>query len=713
MRNLTGQVVDAGFNFVSGLQSGKEGAELYAEAAVKAAKATGEVYKSAGDVVTGLGSMVELLSWFVPGGAIVKGLRIFGALLMGAGFGLKEFGPMISDASAKIAETFGKELANTKTAFMDANKAGMNLTDGMTQLRNMSVQAGYELTTFTRIVKDNQDNLSHMGLGVTRSSKLFSELSKGLLDSKISNNLYNLGYGMKEQGDLMLFTMNQMTAAGKTEAEIRNGINESTLAYGKSLKIIADITGKDAKKQLERAAEEAMDATVYSKVFTKFGADGVEKMEAQFALMTEQDKKAYKQRIALDGRAYTDLGTHLRNQASGGAIDKAAAGFYRDLGNANKTIKKGYQDEVVQVIGDTVAAVTSRQSLERASKLAGAASVKGGVAQDAMAGTTEYIKLGKQLKDGKVGKEIVDNVNKTAKSMDPLTKSVNVMDAEVRKAGAAFTDITTKPLKDFSAGLVTSGQYLEGFAETLEKMGIKKKTTGGATLPSTAESRAADNQAVMEGATSGKGVVGKLKSWMGAVGAGMSNASDLGTTVPGSAGADLIKFGGGTGDRAHFDALSEPVKKNFIAMIQEYGKPVQVNSAFRSFEEQIAVDSGGRPKAAPGHSMHNNGNALDLNSTDTAALKAAGLLSKYGFQGIDNDPPHIQMAAKDVGGSLLAGETAMVGERGPEIVQGPGSVTSTATTSKIFNEMNKHLLDLVKLTKEHKYTSEKMLRASA
>jgi hypothetical protein len=93
-----------------------------------------------------------------------------------------------------------------------------------------------------------------------------------------------------------------------------------------------------------------------------------------------------------------------------------------------------------------------------------------------------------------------------------------------------------------------------------------------------------------------------------------------------------------------------------------------------------------------------------------AELKNTGMLTKYGFSPMDRDPPHIQML--DKGGVIEGAETAIVGENGPEIVHG-GSVTSTASTSKIFDQMNIHLAELVRLTKTQNNTSEKILRVSA
>jgi Flp pilus assembly secretin CpaC len=90
-------------------------------------------------------------------------------------------------------------------------------------------------------------------------------------------------------------------------------------------------------------------------------------------------------------------------------------------------------------------------------------------------------------------------------------------------------------------------------------------------------------------------------------------------------------------------------------MAQEYnnltGKKLQVNSAFRSPEEQANVNSGTNPKAAPGMSLHQMGRALDIQSGQVADLAANGLLSKFGFNQLAGDPPHISMA----NGGILSG----------------------------------------------------------
>jgi hypothetical protein len=73
------------------------------------------------------------------------------------------------------------------------------------------------------------------------------------------------------------------------------------------------------------------------------------------------------------------------------------------------------------------------------------------------------------------------------------------------------------------------------------------------------------------------------------------------------------------------------------------------------------------------------------------------------------DHIHAQLAN---GGNLGAGQTAIVGEKGPEIIHGPGSVTSTAATSKIFGEMLDRLEEMVDVLKDNRDYSEKILHAT-
>ena len=133
---------------------------------------------------------------------------------------------------------------------------------------------------------------------------------------------------------------------------------------------------------------------------------------------------------------------------------------------------------------------------------------------------------------------------------------------------------------------------------------------------------------------------------------------------------DYIKFTGGTGTKEHFAKLLDPVQQNFAQMAEDYmtltGKRLQVNSAYRSPEEQAKVDSGSNPKALPGHSKHQQGRAIDINSSQVEDLKRSGLLQEFGFSPLQGDPPHIFMKDGGIVKASEGGTPAVIGEGGQD-----------------------------------------------
>jgi len=171
-------------------------------------------------------------------------------------------------------------------------------------------------------------------------------------------------------------------------------------------------------------------------------------------------------------------------------------------------------------------------------------------------------------------------------------------------------------------------------------------------------------------------VFGQLAGKEGQIGGGTTLLNKIGiggaaapvvppVTPPAGAGAanvdSLINFTGGTGSKTHFQQLNPTVLNSFVQMASAYfnstGKKLQVNSAYRSVEEQAKVNSGTNPKAAPGRSLHNVGKAVDINSNQVSDLQSMGLLGQYGFSTLNGDPPHIQMPSAATGG-ILSGPTS-------------------------------------------------------
>jgi hypothetical protein len=145
--------------------------------------------------------------------------------------------------------------------------------------------------------------------------------------------------------------------------------------------------------------------------------------------------------------------------------------------------------------------------------------------------------------------------------------------------------------------------------------------------------------------------------------------AELKTSAVGGAGAnakpeDVLEFSGASGSRENFDGLSGDMKGALLSAGQQYfeqtGQKLKMNSGFRSPEKQKemykktveagtpGVGEGGMPVAQPGSSLHETGQAVDIqNYMDpkaVAALNSAGLR-----QTVPKDPVHFQLQAADGG----------------------------------------------------------------
>ena len=128
---------------------------------------------------------------------------------------------------------------------------------------------------------------------------------------------------------------------------------------------------------------------------------------------------------------------------------------------------------------------------------------------------------------------------------------------------------------------------------------------------------------------------------------------------------DVLEFSGASGSRENFDGLGADMKGALLSAGQQYfeqtKQKLKMNSGFRSPEDQQrlyqkTVDAGspgrdpatGMPVAQPGSSLHETGQAVDIqNYTDPKALSA---LNSAGLrQTVPKDPVHFQLQAADGG----------------------------------------------------------------
>lgn len=143
------------------------------------------------------------------------------------------------------------------------------------------------------------------------------------------------------------------------------------------------------------------------------------------------------------------------------------------------------------------------------------------------------------------------------------------------------------------------------------------------------------------------------------------------------------------------DGVNPAVQSNFTAMVADYKanggkKTINLNSGFRSKEEQAKLYAANPSKAAPpGRSAHGTGLAIDINSAEANDLDSKGLLSKYGFaRPVKGEAWHLQAAGTAASlaksGAISADSSAdQPATRPKSLVSGKGSSESASPITEM------------------------------
>ena len=723
-------MADGAMSFVKGLQSNMSGVELGTQAAINSAKAFYKTGDAVGEFGNTVGVAVSLM-----GGPWVKAIGL-------AITALSALWSFFSKRSQQLAEDslqlLGDELKKTEKSFSEINSAGAILAGGMTQMRSMAADAGLSVDKFSAVVKASSSDISDMGMGMTEGAKQVGKVSKELRNSDLGMQLRKLGYSAEEQAEMSAAVMAQMNAAGDTRVNNEKYVAEQTAKYGKDLKILADVTGVDAKKAADEARKQSMSAAIVGKLNERqrLAYEGVLRAtpkEGQLALM---------QSVLSHGTAIADVGFNVAaqsNQQLGVSMKATTDKIWEgvdDVGEAqNFQLKENAKIGAAQL-----------EANKKHGELVNAQAF--GAHSDAIDGAAglenAYTQIGIKVKKGAV-ETAEANADAMAKNMAPMDVAINKLEEETDRAKAALGDKLTP-------AITTAAEVMMRSAETVDQMLAKYGVvTGGGKSASTAESRAADNQKVMEGATSGKGFWGKVKSWMGAAGAGMANASDLGTTVGGTdvgatpppAGTPVTgattppkvtlptagapgSAGGPTG--ASQDDLAKAGFKMKAGDVQAAGAPLssgllsfakKVQENFPGFSYFSSFDDMFHQKNAP-DSKHAKGLAIDFalgkRPTEEEGKALVAQLKQMGASlAIDeyNHPSgkatgghmHAEVSAED--GAMVSGPKSGY----PATLHGNELITPLDKNT-VFNEMLDKLDQMVKVLKDHKDISEKTFRAT-
>jgi hypothetical protein len=585
-----------------------------------------------------------------------------------------------AEGSKFIIELMDKNLK----AFQELSNSGALVADGMTGVGRQLVDSGMTLEGFKKSVKENAGALASWGGTVGEGASRFSDAVGKL--TKRNGSLAEAGMGLRKLGLTADDIGEQAGAFLQQEIRLGRGrqmsekqLAEGTVQYVKELDLLQKVTGL-SRQDAQRQRDELLSDSRY-----RASIEGMNK-ENQNALntlmLTFKDPAMKRGLMDLTSGAVTtkDAGVLIT------AFGDTAAESIQSLKDAKpEDIPKIY-DKIMRDFQES--AKNNKEMF-------------GEVYKYLEPGTMLNFATVTEIANGKYVTSMTDAVKKQKAQIegtDKLTaqavKAQQAMEAlslKMFELGNKMLPLASSAVETFTDALLELAQFIE------DRFNIKPERQNQ--LPATPEAAGKERESAeknaeearkkreaiveKEGRASEEAKKARIEEAKARREAERARAreetvrrqeerkkgptgrrEEPPTTTPTTPTTPsdvmkLIKFqGDALGNKEHFDGLNADVRSKFMEMIAEYNKPVQVNAAYRSLDEQSKLWKEGTevpgnpdirmrkglPVARPGTSKHESGKAIDLNSTDVDALDRSGLLSTYGFKRLNGDPPHIEMA---------------------------------------------------------------------
>lgn len=260
--NTLGNVVaGAAGDFVKGLQRGSSGVELSAglmTAGVDAANAGMQAASGAA------GSLGQVLSTSTN-----KKVQALGLAAQGAGIALG----FIGNTSSKLAkfgiEVLTQEILKTSEAFSRSSSAGAMFSDGMSGIRNSATQAGLRVDQFAGVISRQSGTLASTGLSVGEAARQIGKVGSVLKKEGLDLELLKLGYGFEEQAELVAEVMSDMRRSKDAAMLDPARVAQNTRDYAENLRVIASLTGEDARQKMQEARRITADTAFRIKLMEK------------------------------------------------------------------------------------------------------------------------------------------------------------------------------------------------------------------------------------------------------------------------------------------------------------------------------------------------------------------------------------------------------------------------------------------------------------
>jgi hypothetical protein len=205
---------------------------------------------------------------------------------------LKIGAPALTEAAIFAIGFLGREFDNLAKGFRQMSQSGAMFANGMQGMIDAAGKANLTLQQFGEVVRANSQNLAESGLGMTEAVKRLGAVKQEIDKSGVGVRLQKLGFTFEEQAGLVAEVMGQMNRYGKGRMVSDQQLSQETEKYAKDLRLLAGLTGQDAKGKMEQAKAQANQLAFQNKL-AEMAPEQAAAIQRAMAGMSEQQRKDF------------------------------------------------------------------------------------------------------------------------------------------------------------------------------------------------------------------------------------------------------------------------------------------------------------------------------------------------------------------------------------------------------------------------------------
>lgn len=596
--------------------------------------------------------------------------KVMGSLLSAipvVGGAMKALAEGVGEASAFVLKQLDQMASNYQT-LGDASAGAVDGLDGL--YRQFTAMGNYSLPAFTKAIKANTVGMAAFRGSASDGAEEFSKIAGALTRGDVGERFLRLGMSLDGVGDAAASYISTSSRYGIIQGNTTEELTKKTQNYIEEVDKIARMTGQSREQQQQESQKSLLNIRFRAKLMEMTDA-GMGKQAEQLRMYAE----------GLGGAA----GDAARAWATGiPATKEAAAASLMMNGAIQENVEAiNNNKNATQAISDTMVA-GAQGAKTFGANMAYMGDIAGGAAGQMM----DYREIVEQAtKEGKTVEQVAaERQKKQADASGALTK-------DFTRAQMAVAN-TQKNIQELGFTLaIDAVPAVEAFAEVLESMTDFINDHFGGIAGSKKEN--AQNEENWNNMKPGSKLLHGI-----AIG-----IEKTGNAIGLEAWSRYARESRLESETKEFKSTRgvSGVDKNLVnavnSAIEEYkavtGKTATVTSGVRAREEQqklydayVARGKTGMPVAKPGTSLHETGNAVDINKSAANEMDRLGILKKYGLdRPVAGDPVHVQLAGPT---GRLKNNMAGVGPSGKDFNQ----QQNTSATNSNFDD-NRQAIELL------------------